>query len=54
MHFACVENIMETEAYAKANGVLNDLKQRSQAKFGLNADCRIEKGKKYDKIVDLV
>ena len=54
MHFAGVENIMETEAYAKANEVLNDLKQQAQAKFGLNVDCRIEKGKKYDKIVDLV
>ena len=46
MHFAGVENIMETEAFAKANEVLNDLRQQAQAKFGINVECCIEKGKK--------
>ena len=70
MHFAGVENVMKTEAYEKANTILEELKNLSNenvltqileelkkdvlTNFGFNVECKIDQGKKYDKIVDLV
>ncbi|PPR28685.1 MAG: hypothetical protein CFH32_00950 [Alphaproteobacteria bacterium MarineAlpha9_Bin2] len=54
MHFAGVENVMKTEAYEKANTILEELKKDVLTNFGFNVECKIDQGKKYDKIVDLV
>ena len=54
MHFVGVENIMKSEAYAKADEILKSLKSEVDINFGLNIECKIEKGHKFDKIVDFI
>ena len=54
MHFIGVENIMKSEAYAKADEILKSLKSEVDINFGLNIECKIEKGHKFDKIVDFI
>ena len=54
MHFVGVENIMKSEAYAKADEILKSLKNEVDINFGLNIECKIEKGHKFDKIVDFI
>ena len=54
MHFVGVENIMKSEAYAKADEILKSLKSEVDINFGLNIECKIEKGNKFDKIVDFI
>ncbi len=54
MHFVGVENIMKSEAYAKADEILKSLKSEVDINFGLNIECKIEKGYKFDKIVDFI
>ena len=54
MHFVGVENIMKAEADAKADEILKSLKSEVDINFGLNIECKIEKGHKFDKIVDFI